>query len=353
MICLSAGCDSQAPVYQSSRETTSGAVLKVPEKGAYIGAYIEFGDTEDRVTLEGIDAFEQMVGKHQAIIASSSYWGQGSFPLRNVELIARHGSVPLIFWSPWDKPYVEDRGPDRFSLTHILSGRWDGYIDTWADAARIYNRPLLVSWGLEMNGKWFPWSGYYYGAGNKAQNGRLAGPDTYKRAFRYVVDRVRKRGADRIQWVFHVNALPFPKQSWNSIAEYYPGSAYADWLGLSLYGMQFKGGSWTQFAQLMAAPYDTLSNLDAEKPLIVAEWGVGEFPAAGNKADWIRDAFSAMKTGYPRIKAAVYWHERWQNENETISNLKINSTPETLSAFQTAAADPHWLTAPRMYQPLK
>ena len=36
----------------------------------------DFGDVEDDVTLEMIEDFEEMVGKHQAVIASSSYWGE-------------------------------------------------------------------------------------------------------------------------------------------------------------------------------------------------------------------------------------------------------------------------------------
>ena len=40
--------------------------LVVPEQGAFTGAYMDFGETEDDVTLEKIEAFEQAAGKHQA-----------------------------------------------------------------------------------------------------------------------------------------------------------------------------------------------------------------------------------------------------------------------------------------------
>src|SRR5213075_905597 len=83
----------------------------VPDHGAYTGAFMDFGDAEDDVTLETIEDFEEMVGKHQAIIVSSSYWGEQNFPTANLNVIWRHGSLPLVFWSPWDKPYEEDRGP--------------------------------------------------------------------------------------------------------------------------------------------------------------------------------------------------------------------------------------------------
>src|SRR3954471_9777539 len=76
-----------------------------PAAGVMTGAYIDFGEKEDDVTLEKIEEFEQLVGKHQAIIASSSFWGEQTFPTENVKLVARHGSLPLVFWSPWDRPY--------------------------------------------------------------------------------------------------------------------------------------------------------------------------------------------------------------------------------------------------------
>ena len=94
----------------------------IPDHGAYTGAFMDFGDAEDDVTLETIEDFEEMVGKHQAIIVSSSYWGEQNFPTDNLNVIWRHGSLPLVFWSPWDKPYEEDHGPDKFGLTEILAG---------------------------------------------------------------------------------------------------------------------------------------------------------------------------------------------------------------------------------------
>ena len=38
--------------------------LKLPEHGIYTGAYIDWGEKEDSVGLEAIEAFDKMVGKH-------------------------------------------------------------------------------------------------------------------------------------------------------------------------------------------------------------------------------------------------------------------------------------------------
>ncbi len=328
--------------------------ILVPQKGAYIGAYMDFGDTEDDVTLEAIEGFETLVGKHQAIVAFSSFWGELKFPLAQVQIISRHGSAPLIFWSPWDEPYQEsrvlDNGPDRFSLVNILAGQWDKYIDDWADAAKGSSQPMFVSLCNEMNGNWFPWGGLYYGGGKPVAGSsppRYEGPEFFKRAYRYIVDRVRARGVRNIQWVFHVNNYSEPIEPWTEFAQYYPGKDYVDWLGMSAYGQQWLDGKWEDFMSQVRGPYDELCQLDPDKPIMMTEWGVGEFPSSGSKAAWITSAFQEMAADYPRLRAAVYWHERWQNsETQFYSNLKVNSSPEALEAYRNGVANSFWLGAP-------
>lgn len=345
---LLAAC-SRAPVAPLPVQETQPCKLGIPEKGAYTGAYIDFGDSEDDVTLEKIEDFENLVGKHQAIIASSSFWGEQSFPLQNLQIITRHGAVPLVFWSPWDRPYDQSRPPDRFNLNAILAGKWDAYIDHWADQARDFKLPILVSWGLEMNGTWFPWSGWYYGAKKKIPNTKpvqYMGPETYKKAYRYVVDRVRARGVKNISWVFHANNYSYPMDNWNLVKQYYPGSDYVDWLGLSCYGMQFSDDFWVYFHDVIDYPYYEIGELDPTKPIMLAEWGVGEFPKYGSKAAFLRDAFTSMSQYYPRLKAAVFWNERWQNENDSYSNLRVNSSSGALEAYRTGVKDSFWLDKP-------
>ena len=119
-----------------------------------------------------------------------------------------------------------------------------------------------------------------------------------------------------------------------------------DWLGLSVYGQQFvTDRSWAVFLPLLDWPYHELCELDPTKPIMLAEWGVGEFPNSGSKAQFIKDAFDTMKK-YPRLKAAVFWHERWQNADGSYSNLRVNSSPESLEAYRASVADPFYLGEP-------
>jgi hypothetical protein len=53
-----------------------------------------------------------------------------------------------------------------------------------------------------------------------------------------------------------------------------------------------------------------------------------------------------MKGKCPRLKAAIFWHERWQNEDDSYSNLRVNSTPESLEAYRHGVASPFWLDHP-------
>jgi hypothetical protein len=346
----SAAAPAEADASQAMPVPGAGQRLAIPKHGMYTGAYIDWGDKEDSVTLEGIEGFETMVGKHQAIIASSSYWGEGTFPTENMRLIARHGSVPLVFWSPWDRPYEEGRGPDKFSLTSIIAGEHDAYIDMWGDKAREFGAPMIVSFANEMNGEWFPWSGMHYGGLTPIPGTNpvlFQGPETYKKAYRHVVDRVRARGAKNVQWVLHLMNYSLPQEGWNLAVYYYPGPEYVDWLGISLYGAQFADDDWASFFPLLDWPYEEMRRLDPSKPMMICEWAVGEFPSSGSKADWIRDAFRLFKSPkYPNIKAEVYWHERWQNADGRYSNLRVNSTPDSLKAYREGVADPVYLNAP-------
>ena len=376
--------------------------LQIPEKGMYTGAYCDFGDGEDGVTYEALESFQHLTGKPMALVALGSFWGRGTFPTQQVQCVRSYGAVPLLFWSPWDDPYVQKQGPDKFSLTEIIAGKWDGYIDQWADEAAKVPCQFFVSFACEMNGTWFPWSGWFYGKGprdpikltspvsanpssttpSNAAVDKLTGmddgpekswfgkgdiknpatwegPETFKKAWRHVVERVRARGATNVLWVFQPNNYSDPPGyiSWNQPAAYYPGSKYVDWLGLSVYGKQTSNqedDKWCGFARLLEWPYAEMCALDPEKPIMLAEWGVTESHQLNeDKGIWIAEAFREMENAakYPRLKAAIFWHERWQNDDGSYSNLRVNSSRASLKAYREGVANPFWIGRPVWTKP--
>ena len=384
------------PLSGTTPAPASSKQLVVPEKGAYTGAYCDFGDGEDGVTREALDQFEELTGKPMAIVAMGSFWGRGGFPSEQVNLIVSYGATPLLYWSPWDVPYEEKHGPDKFSLTEIIAGKWDDYIDRWADQAAKVPGQFFVSFACEMNGTWFPWSGWFYGKGprdpvppkkpgspspspspspSSAAVAKLTGsddgpenswfgkgdiknpatwegPETFKKAWRHVVDRVRARGATNVLWVFQPNNYSDPPGyiSWNQPAAYYPGPNYVDWLGLSVYGKQTNNqedDQWCGFASLLEWPYAEMCALDPKKPIMLAEWGVAESHRPNeDKGAWIAEAFASMSRNHPRLKAAIFWHERWQNTDGSYSNLRVNSSRGSLKSYREGVANPFWIGRP-------
>src|SRR5438445_13692489 len=349
LITVSSACHQRTK--SDKLDYNASVEVMAPEHGAYTGAFIDFGEAEEDVTLEGIEDFETMVGKHQAIIASSSYWGEQDFPSKSLNVIWQHRSLPLVFWSPWDRPYEQNTGPDRFNLNSIIAGAWDKYIDDWANAAKAFGKPMIVVFANEMNGDWFPWSGTYYGGNRPANEDKTKwqGPETFKAAYRHVVDRVRARGASNIKWMFHTNNYSYPLETWNFAPSYYPGSDYVDWLGLSVYGQQYKDEPNPDIPSLVDWPYEEMCKLDVKKTVMIAEWATGEFPYDVNepgmwKPAWIKQGLELFRTRYPRVKAAVYSHERWQNPDGSYSNLRVNSSVESLNAYRAGVANPDWLS---------
>lgn len=337
---------------------SSALKLQVPAKGAYTGAYIDFGEKEDSVTLEAIEKFDALVGKQQAIVGFSNDWDLERFPKEQIEIVASYGALPLIYWLPWSRELQEfesvtPKDHNRFNLDLILAGKWDQYIDQWAEQAREIKYPLLVAWGIEMNGNWFPWCGIFYGAG-ETTNSKCAtcfkGPEKYKAAYRYIVERVRKKGATNVLWVWHVNNTSDPEEPWNTMSIYYPGSDYVDWIAMSAYGQQYPKQDWVTLDYAFKFPYEQLKLIDKSKPLMLAEWGIGEFPKSGDKALWLKEAFSRLETEFGGIKAMVFWHERWQNSDLLYSNLRVNSSERSVETYRRAVSGEHWLARP-MFEP--
>src|SRR5260370_8226018 len=104
-----------------------------------------------------------------------------------------------------------------------------------------------------------------------------------------------------------------------------------------IYVHQFKDEPTPGIPCWAAWPYQELSGLDPNKPIMIAEWATGEFPyPAGEpgirKPEWIKQALELFRTRYPRVKAAVYWHEPWQNVDQTYSNFLVISSVKPLQA---------------------
>jgi beta-mannanase len=199
-------------------------------------------------------------------------------------------------------------------LRAIVAGRYDGYIRRSARAAAAWEHPILLRFAHEMNGNWYPWG---RGHGNTAA--------LYKRTWRHVVRIFRREGAANVMWVWAPNVDNSGNYPFRGL---YPGDPWVDWVGLDGFNWG-KKGEWTSFLQVFGRSYRTLAQI-SRRPVIVAE--TGSTQRGGNKAAWISRALRWEIPHLPRIRAVVWFNERFNG-----IDVRIDSSPASLRAYRAAA----------------
>jgi hypothetical protein len=302
-----------------------------PDYGVYVGAFPDMGSTEDTVSYSRIKAFENLSGKKPAWVYFSNNWYNGiKFPKKEAEIIRDFGSVPFIRLMP-RSDYTEN-APDRtFTLQKISDGYFDRELTSWANDAKDFGGALMLEFGTEVNGKWFPWCGI-----NNGSN-----PDLFKKAYIHIIEIFRNSNTNNITWVYHVNYDSEPDEQWNSMSAYYPGDEYIDWIGMSIYGSQGPGDDWTDISEIFGNAYENLSKISTSKPLAVLEFGVNEDK---RKPEWIKNFFGLIKNQkYSRIKGISCWHSRWENNDGSVTNMRLDSSPESLETYKKIISDNFFL----------
>ena len=334
------GLGLQAPVSKRRR-----LVLAPPLTGLYHAAIPDFGGWEDEVSAQRITAFESLAQKQITWAYFSDNWFTGiEFPADEVqEIFYVAGRVPFIRIMPRNDQEIL---PDPiYTMDAFLSGTFDADLTRWAEDARDTGIPLLVEFGTEVNGNWFPWNGMWNGAGQKTGYGDpndYDGQERFRDVYRHVVQIFRNVGADNVTWFFHVDCYSEPDLPWNSAQGYYPGDEWVDWIGISCYGPQEPGEDWVLLTEALDETYPALSAISLNKPMALLEYAVVDDPQTGSKSMWISDALGALASGrYPRIRAASWWHE-----NFGPSNLRIDSSPAALSAYQAGVSGPEFVVQP-------
>lgn len=305
-----------------------------PKHGIYHAAYPNFCGSEDCVTAQKIRAFEKLAGKRIVWAYFSDNWFHGiHFPARRVRTVwSVHHTIPFIRLMP--RASWEEGCKDRtYSLDKLLAGDFDADLAQYARDAAASGIPLLAEFGTEANGDWFPWSGPCNG-----------GPRVFRAAWRHVVSIFRANGAANVTWVLHLDASD-PR----TIAAYYPGKRWVDWVGLSAYGAQVPSDPWTSFRSVFAPAYAALARAAPGKPIALLEFGV-VVERGHDKAAWIAAALHEVRSGrYPRLKAVSYWDSNWTNgSGEAPSLMRIDTSPGVLRAYRSAVATSTFVSAPRL-----
>jgi Glycosyl hydrolase family 26 len=128
-----------------------------------------------------------------------------------------------------------------------------------------------------------------------------------------------------------------PDESWNKMAQYYPGDAYVDVIGCSIYNKYgAETNTWRSFATLVTE----LEAVSSVPPLMMSEGASLEDPTAPTrKAQWIAD-MSAYVKAHPRWESLLWFH-RPPTTKEPI-DFRIDTTQPPLDAWRKVCADAYY-----------
>jgi mannan endo-1,4-beta-mannosidase len=255
VICIVLVTTAAVPVaffMRSTSSANSGQPIR------YLGVY----ERGTPLSYAGVTSFTAATGVHPDVIMYYSSWEE-PFQTSFATTAAEHNAVPLVQINPYG-----------VNLAAIASGQYDGYLTAYAEAVRAYAHPVILSFGHEMNGHWYPW-GYMH-----------TSPAVFVAAWRHIVTLFRGLGTQNVIWLWTVNIVETsggipPPGSW------WPGSSYVTWVGIDGY---YYSPSVT-FAYLFGPTIAAVRELTSD-PILIAETAAA--PAVGQPAK-VTDLFDGIR----------------------------------------------------------
>jgi mannan endo-1,4-beta-mannosidase len=243
--------------------------------------------------------FARATGTRPGIVLYYSGWRQ-PFPAGFARTAYRHGAVLLAQMEPWGA-----------NLRALARGSYLGYLRTFARQVRDFGHPVIIGFGHEMNGRWYPW-----GAGHVPAA-------TFVAAWRRLVTIFRSVGAGNVTWLWTVHHT----RNASVLHAYWPGSRYVTWVGLDGY-YEFPGSTFGKIFGRAARAVRTFTG----KPILISEAAVG--PGAGDVPAKIRQLFAGARQQH---FIGLVWFDIAQNAPPFHQDWRLEGKPAVLAAFQAAA----------------
>jgi mannan endo-1,4-beta-mannosidase len=294
-----------------------------PQYNTGLGVYLP--DAEG-TNFQSLIDFENMVDKKMEYLMLFKSWGDkdNNFPNEAVPYFKSLNITPIITWEPWKADFVNPaKVQPEWSLSSIVSGKHDSYIESWADDIKRANITVIIRFAHEMNGpeglkSWYPWQG-------ESRN--------YREAFQRIVNIFRFRNVTNVKFMWS----PILSGTTSSFDSYYPGDAYVDYVGLTIInlGTSISGtgakSEWRNCSLLLDDQYKLVEKWN--KPVFIAELLSTE--SGGSKPEWYRDCMGRILK-YPNILGVVSIQINANFGPNPADDWRVNSTVSSLNAFKQA-----------------
>ena len=280
----------------------------VPDSGVLFGSWIRRDYTSQTAIKNAITTREADLGR-KLEIDQHFYGFTNTFPSWREPWDIANGRTPFIAWN----------GTNTWE---VVRGDHDALIRERARAVKALGAPVFLRY------MWEP----------LAKTSMIGSPAEYRDAWRHIRAIFDAEGASNVTWAWC--GTGWGMRPGGPEFEYYPGDDVADWVCTDGYNWAPGRANdlWRDWTWIMQGTHDFA--VAHNKPVMIAEFGVQERDA-GEKAAWMRNAQSAIKTSFPNVKAIVYFDEN------RLYDWRVDSTPESYAAFKDWANDPYFKAKPR------
>jgi mannan endo-1,4-beta-mannosidase len=206
-----------------------------------------------------VEQFQNMTKAHIRVV---EFYNPFPGPFQGNEALeaTKVGAVPLI-----------QLNPRKALMTDVAAGKYDKVIRAYARAVKVFGCHIILSFGHEMNGWWYPWGLPW------------TQPSDFIAAWRHIHDIFTAEGVHNVIWSWdpsHQYSQFKAGKVASLAAEWYPGSRYVDWVGLDGYLNPNQN-----FKEVFRRQVASIRSVAGSKPIYLAETGVAPGPRAIQQID--------------------------------------------------------------------
>lgn len=281
--------------YSRSREIPPARPPVHQSSIRYLGVYE--GDAPQ--SYAGIRQFATTAGREPNLVSYYSGWYE-PFATAFAKMATRNGAMTIV-----------QIDPTNISLARIAAGGYDPYLTRYAKEVAAFGRPVVISFGHEMNGFWESW-GYH----------QTPAAD-FRAAWRHIVDVFRQNGATNVKWLWQVNSA---SKKTGPVHDFWPGAKYVNWVGVSGY-YYLPGETFKYIFDPVVSQVRKFTN----DPILIAETGVSPGPKA---AFDIKDLFDGLRAHH---YIGLVWFDL--NKPGALyhgANWHLEGRPTVVQAFRDA-----------------